>query len=181
MSRTKTIRSQRGFSLVELIVATALSAMILAGVLSAFVMLGRNSYNAGSYSVMEAEARRALEMFSEDARMSSDITWANDQSITLKVVTSSGTTDVVYAYNSSNKKFTRTAGGKILTLVSDVSEFAYRRYKIVNGVEYTAGNNDETKQIQITLRSIRRRTTVVDATNAVLSARIVLRNKKVTT
>jgi hypothetical protein len=65
--------------------------------------------------------------------------------------------------------------------VRNVSEFAFRRYKVINGVDYTANNDLETKQIQITLRAIRTGVTTVDTTNAVLSARVVLRNKAVTT
>ena len=62
-----------------------------------------------------------------------------------------------------------------------VSEFAFRRYKVVNGANFAAANDLETKQIQITLRSVRTGATTVAATNAVLSARVVLRNKLVTT
>jgi len=40
---------------------------ILTGVLSAFLMMGRSGYNAANYSMMEAEARRALESFSEES------------------------------------------------------------------------------------------------------------------
>ena len=66
-------------------------------------------------------------------------------------------------------------------LVRNVTEFAFRRYKVVNGVDFSAANDLETKQIQITLRSVRTGATTVAATNAVLSARVVLRNKSVST
>jgi hypothetical protein len=42
-------------------------------------------------------------------------------------------------------------------------------------------NDLETKQIQLTLRTVRTGVTTVNATNAVLSARVVLRNKQVST
>lgn len=172
-----------GFTLVEVLVSMALSAVILTAVMTTFVMLGRSGYNAGSYSIMEAQSRRALEMFSEDARMASNITWASSTSILLTVDRLSGSSSVTYAYNSTDKTFTRTVtgGSGPLILVRDVTSFAYRRYKVVNGVEYTAANDLETKQIQITLRTVRSANTVVDATNSVLSARVVLRNKSVST
>ena len=75
--------------------------------------------------------------------------------------------------------FAGTSARRIL--VRDVTDFAFRRYKVVNGVDYTAANDLETKQLQITLRAVRSRSTTVDATNAVLSARVVLRNKVVST
>jgi prepilin-type N-terminal cleavage/methylation domain-containing protein len=183
MFRTKKFTSRRrgGFTLVEVLVSVAISSVILTGVMSTFVMLGRSGYNAGSYSIMEAQSRRALEMFSQDARMASNIAWTSSQSITLTVQSLSATSTVIYAYDSSAKTFSRRSGSSTLILVRDVTDFAYRRYKVVNGVDYTATNDLETKQIQITLRTIRKANTVVDATNSVLSARVVLRNKPVST
>src|SRR3954470_17436238 len=89
-----------GFTLVEIMIGSTISVFILAGVMAAFLMLGRSGYNAASYSMMESEARRALEMFSEEARMASNITWNGSDSVTLRVVTSSGTQLVTYAYDS---------------------------------------------------------------------------------
>lgn len=185
--RTRT----RGFTLVEVMIGSSISVMVLAGVLTAFLMMGRSGYNASNYCVMEAEARRALEHFSEDARMASNLTWNSGNSITLKVVTAAGTQDVTYAYDSSTTGATARCFYRVLgtassaatrfVLVRNVSEFAFRRYKVVNGVDYTASNDLETKQIQITLRALRTGSTTVAATNAVLSARVVLRNKPVST
>jgi len=69
---------------------------------------------------------------------------------------------VTYAYDSATtgataRCFYRKTGAASSTatpliLVRDVNDFAFRRYKVVNGVDYTAANDLETKQIQITLR-----------------------------
>jgi Tfp pilus assembly protein PilV len=186
-SRHRRIERQRGFTLTEVMISAGLSVFVLAGILTTFLMLGRSGYNASSYSTMESEARRALEKLSEDARMATNIEWTSNASITLTV----GSNKIIYAYDSSStgdtaRSFYRrevlaSGTARPLILVRDVSEFAFCRYKVLNGVNYTAANDTETKQIQITLRAVRARSTVVAATNAVLSARIVLRNKKVTT
>lgn len=190
-------RRSRAFTLVEVMIGSTLSVFILAGVLSSFLMLGRSGYNAANYSIMEAEARRALETFSAEARMANNIAWASDSSVTFTVVLSTGSYRVKYAYDSATsgttaqsfyrEQVTSPAGmgqpavGTTRVLVRNVTEFAFRRYKVINGVDYTANNDLETKQIQITLRAIRTGYTTVATTNAVLSARVVLRNKAVTT
>ena len=183
--------ARRAFTLVELMAASGLSGIVLMGVLSSFVLIGKNSYNAANYSMMEAESRRALEMFAQEARMSSNLTWNSAYSVTLTVVTASGTTQVTYAYDNGTtgttaKCFYRKTGtasstATPLVLVRNVSEFAFRRYKIINGSDFSATNDLETKQIQIALRTVRTGATTVNATNAVLSARVVLRNKQVST
>ena len=198
MSRTdrlrparRPLRAPRGFTLVEVMISATLGTIILAAVLSAFLMLGRSGYNAANYSIMEAEARRALEQFSADARMANNLTWNSSTSVTLRVVTGGSSQLVTYAYDSSSSGetagcFYRKLGNASSTatpliLVRNVTEFAFRRYKVVNGVDFAALNDLETKQLQITLRSVRTGITTVDVTNAVLSARVVLRNKAVST
>lgn len=193
MSRTDRSRraARRGFTLVEIMIGSTISLFVLAGVLSTFLMLGRSGYNAANYATMEAESRRALETFSAEARMASNLTWHSSTTVTLRVVTETGTSIVTYAYDTSTTGdtagcFYRLTGNPDSTaprriLVRNVTEFAFRRYKVVNGVDYAANNNLETKQLQITLRSIRTGATTVAATNAVLSARVVLRNKPVST
>lgn len=182
----------RAFTLVELMVSAGLAGFVLTAVLASFLMIGRSGYNAANYSMMEAEARLALETFSEEARLAKNITWNSANSVTLTLVTSTAATTVVtYAYDpaatgETSKCFYRLDGPANSTaprriLVRHVADFAFRRYKVVNGVDYTATNDLETKQIQITLRSVRTGATTVAVTNAVLSARVVLRNKVVST
>lgn len=167
-------------------VSAGLSTILMAGILSSFVLVGRDSYNAANYSVMEAESRRALATFTAEARMADNITWTSATSITLSVVGNTGSYVVTYAYNDSTvgrtaRSFYRQLGAApALILVRNVNDFAFRRYKVVNGADFTATNDLETKQLQITLRTVRTGVTTVDATNAVLSARVVLRNKHVT-
>lgn len=165
--------------------------MVMAGVLSTFVLMGRNGYNASNYSMMEAESRRALELFAQEARMADDVTWHSATSVTLSVVNPTGYSLVTYTYDATDAGATaRTfyrrpgalgSGAEAQILVRSVSDFAFRRYKVVNGADFTARNDLETKQLQITLRTVRSGATTVDATNAVISARVVLRNKHVST
>jgi prepilin-type N-terminal cleavage/methylation domain-containing protein len=184
-------RRRHGFSLVELMMSTSLASMIMTGVLSSFVLMGKNSYNAANYSVMEAESRRALEVFTQEARMADNVTWISPASVTLSIANGTGSYLVTYAYDSAPtggtaQTFYRrlgaaASGAPTQVLVRGVSDFAFRRYKVVNGSDFNATNDLETKQLQITLRTVRTGVTTVNATNAVLSARVVLRNKHVST
>src|SRR5947208_13205385 len=74
-----------GFTLVEVLIASTLSTLVLAGVLSAFLFLVRTGFRSSSYSEMEAQLRRGLDTFAQDTRSASDVHWNSAQSITLTV------------------------------------------------------------------------------------------------
>lgn len=184
----------RGFSLVEVMVAATLSTLILGGVLSAFLFIGRTGFSSSAYSEMEAQVRRGLDTFANDARMASDIHWNSSQSITFTLPTStSASTQVTYAYDSSTagdtaECFYRVVGGAGSTaprrvLVREVNpDFSFARYKLEqNGVtDNTAINDLETKLIQINLHVARAAVTVGTTSQTSRSARYLLRNKRVT-
>lgn len=181
-------RRRRGHTLVEVLIASTLAAFTLLGVLSSFLFLVRSGTNIRNYTDMESQARKALELFAEDVRQASAITWPSNQSVTLTV----NSQPITYTFNSGNSNFTRThlEGVTPVTrvLISGVTPntFTFRAYT-VSGVELplvsaanltAAGVN--TKQLQISLQATRSNQTVVSATNTVLSARFILRNKIVT-
>ena len=62
MWRISRRRGRAAFTLVEMMIGTTLGSIILGGVLMTFLTMGRNGYNAANYSMMEAEARRALDL-----------------------------------------------------------------------------------------------------------------------
>lgn len=184
------IRTERrgrpaGFSLTELIIGSSLSAMVLAGVLSAYLMLARSGLSASNYSVAEAEARRALETFSQDARMANGIEWTSDTSITLILPTPNAydalgtghTNRVTYAYGAG--LFYQLPGAassleKRNVLVRNLSEFKFFRY---NRLNRAATSNADTKLLRFTMNVQQTRaTTVATNTNLVLGT-YLLRNK----
>lgn len=165
-------------------ISAGLGAFLLAGVLSTFLFMGRSGANLQNYSDMESQARKALEIFAEDVRQAGSITWNSNVSITLTVNAAA----VVYEYDSSTSTFYRRVAGGTRALITGITAntFAFKAYN-VNGTEMpltTAGElttaSSSTKQLQISLEASRRSTTVVAATNTVLSARFILRNKIVT-
>ena len=176
-----------GFTLVEVMVGATLGSMVLAGVMAAFLMLGRSGMNVANYSMSEAEVRRAIEDFSQDVRMASNVTWNSAQSITLTVPNNyaNNTNQVTYTYDSSTSGetaqcFFRTpasgtsAASAKLILARSISSFAFARY---NRLDAAAGSNSETKRIQLTFNVRRTGRTLVDANTTLVSASYLLRNK----
>ena len=181
LSRRPETTGNSGFTLVEVMVSVTIGSIVMLGVLSTFIFLGRSGMNLRNYSDMEAQARRGLELFAEDTRQAKAVTWASADSITLDV----DGVNVTYAYSSGN--FTRTKNSVTTTLLSGITSFNFLAYTI-NGTAITDFSdataltvaNHTTKQIQISLSAARSPAGGSTATNIVLSARYVLRNKTVT-
>lgn len=178
-------KGSRGLTLVELLIASSLTGLVLAGVLSMFLFLGRTGANVANYADMETQARLALERFGQDARQAGGITWNSANSVTLHV----NGADIFYTYNSVARTFSRSVGAVTTVLVEGVTdEFSFTGYTIGGTkVEYdlstAAGRTSAsgvTKQLQIYFKASRTDATVARATNTVLSARFILRNKRVT-
>lgn len=185
--------ARRGFTLAEVMIAATISTFVLAGVLSAFLMIGRSGFLASSYSELESETRRALEIFGNDARKATDIRWNSRSSITLWVATATNASNVVtYAYDDAERSATRGCFYRVVgdadstlprrILVRNVSpDFTFERFKLEQSDDTAnyATSDLETKQLQVTLRARRSGSTTVAANQAALSARYILRNKRV--
>ncbi|MDO8541398.1 MAG: hypothetical protein Q7S40_13245 [Opitutaceae bacterium] len=165
-------------------IGASLSTFILAGVLSTFLFLGRSGANMRNYNDMEAQARKALELFAEDTRQASSVSWASSSSLTLTV----NSIIITYTYDSTAGTFSRAVTtGTPTTLLTGITQFNFLAYTIsgtsISDFSTAAARtiaNNTTKQVQISLSAARTSTTVTSATNIVLSARYVLRNKRVT-
>lgn len=173
-------------SLVEVMVAATLASFVLAGVTSTFLFLGRSGANISNYSEMETEARNGLEYFAQDTRQASDLYWNTATNVRLTV----NGVDITYGYRVADGTFTRTVGATTTLLVEGVSDFAFSGYMITGAsvdlsdlstAAKQKAASDVTKQLQIYLKASRSSVTVTTATNTVLSARYILRNKRVTT
>lgn len=172
---------RRGFTLVEVMIGATISGFVLVGVLTTYLFLGRSGANVQNYNDMEAEARRALEQFAQDTRQASAIAWNSAESVTLIV------DSVAVTYTHASGRFARISGGVTRTILTGITAFSFKAYTItgaeIPGIGTTttlAAAGQTTKQLQISLQASRRSQTVTTATNTVLSARFILRNKRVT-
>jgi Tfp pilus assembly protein PilW len=182
--RARSRRRARAFTLVEVMIGATLASFVLAAVLSTFLFMGRSGANLRNYSDMEAQARKSLEMFAEDVRQASAITWTSSENLTLSVNSAS----IAYYYDSSNGNFYRRTSTSTTAVITGITtgSFSFKAYNVagtemplVTGANLTAAGSS-TKQLQISLEASRTTTTVTSATNLVLSARFILRNKIVT-
>ncbi len=189
---------RRAFTLVEVLIATTLGGIVLAAVLSSFLFLGRVGYSVQNYADMERQARNAMETFALDVRMAYDARWTvvNNRPVAVTVEVEQGGSRVryTYAYNAAAGTFTRQrtgpSTGPAVVLISGIRNNPnidfFTAYKIdtekINFATTTPNAaSNMTKQIQISLEAQRMRSTLATATNKVVSARFVLRNKRVTT
>lgn len=173
-------RLSRGFTLVELMVAGTLSVLIGAAVVATFIFLAKGGVRLGQYSDIEGEARMAVQRFSEDARQADAITWSDANTLRLMV----DGTQITYAYDAAQKRFTRTVGANpAVTLASGAADFAFRAYQAtgaeapLNASPATA--SAVTKMVQIELKLARSHVSTGATSGEVISARSVLRNKKI--
>ncbi|HVS51883.1 MAG TPA: prepilin-type N-terminal cleavage/methylation domain-containing protein [Opitutaceae bacterium] len=192
-SRAQKPRRDGAFTLVEVMIAATLSTFVLAGVLSAFLMIGRTGFAASGYSELEAETRRGLEIFGEDVRKAVDLHWNDTRSITLTIVTATNATgQVTYAYDVDRTSATYGCFYRVLgdatsplprrALIHNVADdFLFERFKLEQAgvADNHAATDPETKQLQVTLHAKRTGVTTVATNQSALSARYILRNKSV--
>lgn len=190
--KSNSAHSAAGFTLAEVLIASTLSAFVLAAVMSSFVFLGRTGFRTSSLSELEAEVRRGLETFAEEARLARDVRWNSAQSVTLILPPGSRTTIVTYGYDpdagsATHRAFYRVEGAADSTaprrpLIRNLADdFTFKRYRLETaaGTTNAAANDIETKQLQVVLRAQRTAGTSVTTAQAITSSRYILRNKRV--
>lgn len=179
---------QSGFTLLELMVSGALSAMVMAGVFSSFLMVNRSGVNAINYCLMETQARKALEEFSQDVRMASTVTWNSANSITLTVPNNYTSTSgkVTYVYDSSTNPYSATkqslyrmpgdsaASNPKTVLIRNIKEFSFSRY---DRLDLPSTADTTTKRIQLSMKASISTQITATTSQYVLSSSYILRNK----
>lgn len=115
-------KSQAGFTLVELMIGAALSAALMAAVLSTYIYLGRGLARLANQQTLETEARRTLAIFTQDVQSASGLTdTANLSTTRVSLVTaaSGGTNTVTYYYNNTSSDAAVTINGTSVNMTAN--------------------------------------------------------------
>lgn len=166
--------------MIEVMVASAVGAIVLTAVLSTFLFVGRSGVSLTGYTELERQARGALLQFGTDSRQASGIAWTNAN--TLQLTGEFGT--ITYTYDATAKQLTRSTGGASRSLATNIASFSFRAFAI-DGNELPLATSPgtvgaSTKMVQLQMTLVRTHVAAAKATESVVSARYVLRNKDVT-
>jgi prepilin-type N-terminal cleavage/methylation domain-containing protein len=119
--------SQRGWTLMEMMVAVLLSTVILAAVISANISIARAMMATANYSDMNKTSRNALDLLSVDVRNATYVTNCSTSSLTL-VNTFSNVTKITYAWDGANHLTRTDNAGNVRVLLSGCSYFDFNYY-----------------------------------------------------
>ena len=190
ITRNRAASAGRSFTLVEVMIVVLLSGIVLAGVLTTYVQLMRSGVRITEYAEMNAQIRRGLEQLGVDLQNATAITWHSASDITLTVPALGGSTrQVTYAWTSATQSLflvpgtdsTVTAGRTFL--VSGIPAFSGG----AAGVSFARFDRDgspavtdlATKRVQVIMNVVRQARTAATATDTVVSAAFLMRNKPV--
>lgn len=178
-----------GFTLVEVLVATAISGIVLASIVGTFLTFAIGARSVGAYSEMSNSSRAALEYFARDVRAAEDVIVATESSLVVVSPSSSYhvNTTVTYDYDQEAKLFFRVEedsfGNEISNrvLLDGVEQFTFSYFDPL-GKSLDIDSPSillSVKGVQVDAE-LRRQISRTDATDYIISARFMMRNRPVT-
>ena len=176
MSRISDHRTKAGFTLVELMVAMSLSAIAFAGILSAYLFLGRSLTRLVNTQRQEVQSRGTLRRFTQDLSAAVSLTTATSTEIAFTKAVSTGTAAVSYTYSTGNGTLTRADSSGSQTLLSGLTACTLTYYN-ESGIAVTS-SPQSVKSVELSFASaVGGANTGTRTSYSTVSPRIVLRNK----
>ncbi len=167
----------RAFSLVELMVALSLGAIVCAGVLAAYLFVGRNLTRLVNFQSQEVESRRTLQYFTEDASAAITLTTGTATNLALTKPTATGTTAVSYAYAAAAGTLTRTDGAGARVILTGLTSLKFSYFN-EGGTEIT-NSPQSVKAVELLFASASgSAASGTKSSYTTVSPRVVLRNKQ---
>jgi type IV pilus assembly protein PilW len=172
-------RIERGFTLVELMVAIAIGLVVLASVATTFTSQSRAYSAQEQINQMEQNLRGAMDIMSREIKMAgykpnggtvTGVVSYSSTGLTIQadadgngstctagtmssVVCSTAYEQIAYAYDSANKKITRrVADGTVTTLAENISAFSFTYSQAQSGSTAAAATSaSNIRQISISI------------------------------
>jgi len=168
-------KRKRGFTLVEVMVATAVVMVLSAAALTSIVVLARGGYSLGNYSAMNTESRFIIEQMGMDVRQLSSITTATATSFsgTILAATGSGTQAVTYTYDAGAQTLTRSIDGTAVRVFKNIDSLTFGYY---NAKSESTATRTQIKQIQLRGKTRMLVGGLRSTTGRILSAQFVMRS-----
>ena len=173
-------RTEAGFTIVELMVASALALIVLLAVLTTFIVVMGSFKRAANYGQIHREGRWAVDLLSKDLRMAVDLTNIGTNTLTVVLPTGfddsgsiTGTREVKYLLSGTSLVRQDLTANQTQTLASNVSTLSFTMY---NRLGQTTTQTATCKGCQVDIRLLK---TLIGTqqTEDFLSARLMLRNK----
>jgi prepilin-type N-terminal cleavage/methylation domain-containing protein len=189
--RVANFKSASGFTLVEMLIATALAGMVFAMVIGTFSYSGTSFAAMGNYAELDRKSRNAVDVLSKEIRNSSAllaVSTNNPESLTFTNATTAK--KIVLTYDSAARTLTFAKTGQTTqTILSQCDQWTFSLYNkapkltstniLFYGATNGAGVTDVTtcKLINMTWKCSRTIFGSKRNTESIQTAQIVLRNK----
>jgi type IV pilus assembly protein PilW len=172
LRQNRKTRNNRGYTLMELMVAIAIGMIVMASVATTFTSQTRAYSAQEQINQMEQNARGALDIMSREIKMagykpnggsvtgivsytSTSLTIQADLNADAAISTSgSDNEQIAYAYDSANKKITRQVGtADSATLAENISGFTFTYYQSSGTTPATSATDIRRIKIAITAKT----------------------------
>lgn len=175
MSLRASTKRTGGFTLVEVMVATAVVMLLAAAALTSIVVLAKGGYALGNYSAMNSESRFIIEQMGMDVRQLSSITTATSTSFSGTMLGGSGSTTqaVSYSYNATDQTLTRSLDGTAVRVFKNIDALTFGFY---NAKSESTATLSHIKQIQLRGKTRMRVGGLGSTTGRILSAQFAVRS-----
>jgi type II secretory pathway pseudopilin PulG len=166
---------RRGFTLVEDLVATSVAAFVGAGILAAYLFVGRNLTRLVNLQHQEVESRHTVRQMTDDVSAAISLTTATSSQLVMTKRESSGVVTITYTYNSGAGTLTRTDSSGTETLLTGLTAFSITYYND-RGTAVTAAQSVKALEFSFTASA----GSSGSGTRAIyksVSPRVLIRNK----
>lgn len=176
-ARRSNLRTRAGFTLAELIVASTVSALVIAGVVATMVVLARSNARLRDKYEIAAQTRDFLSTLSRDLYSATAVTW--NSAASLKITIPAGSAGYVYDSTARTITYTPPTGGSQV-LMTGVDTLTFSAYDIAGTSLSLASNladaSTKTRFLGLSGTVIRGKPGAVRTREALASPRYTIRN-----